>query len=408
MAYGTLLRVTHSNTINSSIFLSDVHDGKDQNGRVNNRKPPQYVPVDGYVDLIFSEQVQYSYEQGAIRTFSNQGLISTTFLEGFRNITQEDFDGETGELLFKYTASVGLEDSEYKIVGGDGVTGFGQGTSISILGGDATVEGEQGGSITIQSGNGLGVGPAGSVEIRGSDSPTGDGGDIGIYGGRGGGVASAGAITISAGDNPSADGGDVNIYSGPVWGAGFSGGDINLLAGPVIDNVDATAGSVNISGGGIGGFIAVSNGGSVNLNGGEGRGAGHTAGDIELTPGTGNAGATNGAVLVNKELHLLDYVQDGVLSVSSSVVVSNAYGRQSFNVGIGVNAVIQQTVVGAFIGANSMIQVTLQAPNDALFLVTRSPVIREINGGANFIVDLGVNNTTGAVQTCVLHWMIIG
>lgn len=75
MAYGTLLRVTHSNTINSSIFLSDVHDGKDQNGRVNNRKPPQYVPVDGYVDLIFSEQVTLQAPNDALFLVTRSPVI---------------------------------------------------------------------------------------------------------------------------------------------------------------------------------------------------------------------------------------------------------------------------------------------------------------------------------------------
>jgi len=44
MAFGLILRVTHSGTTNSSLYLPDIHDGKDANGRVQNQKSPQYVP----------------------------------------------------------------------------------------------------------------------------------------------------------------------------------------------------------------------------------------------------------------------------------------------------------------------------------------------------------------------------
>jgi len=33
------LRLIHAGVTNSSVYISDVHDGKDQNGRVMNRKP---------------------------------------------------------------------------------------------------------------------------------------------------------------------------------------------------------------------------------------------------------------------------------------------------------------------------------------------------------------------------------
>ena len=82
MSYGIILRVTHAgaNVLNSSVYLPDTHDGKDSNGRVQNQRSAQYVPVGGYVDLVFSDQVAFSYQQGGIRGLINEGYISTSFI----------------------------------------------------------------------------------------------------------------------------------------------------------------------------------------------------------------------------------------------------------------------------------------------------------------------------------------
>ncbi len=82
MSYGIILRVTHAgaNALNSSVYLPDTHDGKDSNGRVQNQRSAQYVPVGGYVDLVFSDQVAFSYQQGGIRGLINEGYISTSFI----------------------------------------------------------------------------------------------------------------------------------------------------------------------------------------------------------------------------------------------------------------------------------------------------------------------------------------
>ncbi len=85
MSYGIILRVTHLRTIDSSIYLPDTHDGKDSNGRVQNQKSPQYVPVGteeepGYIDLVFTDQIAFSYQQGGIRGLITEGYITTSFI----------------------------------------------------------------------------------------------------------------------------------------------------------------------------------------------------------------------------------------------------------------------------------------------------------------------------------------
>ena len=76
MAFGIVLRLSHTGLNNASVYLPDIHDGKDANGRVQNQKSPQYVPVGteeepGYIDLVFTDQIAFSYQQGGIR-----GLIT--------------------------------------------------------------------------------------------------------------------------------------------------------------------------------------------------------------------------------------------------------------------------------------------------------------------------------------------
>ena len=80
MSYGIILRVTHAGANSSSIYIPDTHDGKDSNGRVQNQKSPQYVPVDGYIDLVFTDQIAFSYQQGGIRGLINQEYITTEFI----------------------------------------------------------------------------------------------------------------------------------------------------------------------------------------------------------------------------------------------------------------------------------------------------------------------------------------
>ena len=80
MSYGIILRVTHAGANSSSIYIPDTHDGKDSNGRVQNQKSAQYVPVNGYVDMVFTDQIAFSYQQGGIRGLINEGYITTSFI----------------------------------------------------------------------------------------------------------------------------------------------------------------------------------------------------------------------------------------------------------------------------------------------------------------------------------------
>ncbi len=80
MSYGIILRVTHAGLNSSSIYIPDTHDGKDSNGRVQNQKSAQYVPVGGYVDMVFTDQIAFSYQQGGIRGLINEGYITTSFI----------------------------------------------------------------------------------------------------------------------------------------------------------------------------------------------------------------------------------------------------------------------------------------------------------------------------------------
>jgi hypothetical protein len=80
MSYGIILRVTHAGLNSSSIYIPDTHDGKDSNGRVQNQKSAQYVPVGGYVDMVFTDQIAFSYQQGGIRGLITEGYITTSFI----------------------------------------------------------------------------------------------------------------------------------------------------------------------------------------------------------------------------------------------------------------------------------------------------------------------------------------
>jgi len=80
MSHGIILRVTHAGLNSSSIYIPDTHDGKDSNGRVQNQKSAQYVPVSGYVDMVFTDQIAFSYQQGGIRGLINEGYITTSFI----------------------------------------------------------------------------------------------------------------------------------------------------------------------------------------------------------------------------------------------------------------------------------------------------------------------------------------
>lgn len=82
MSHGIILRVTHSGQNDSSVYIPDTHDGKDANGRVQNQKSAQYVPVGGYIDMVFTDQIAFSFEQGGIRGLIQGGYVTTSFIIG--------------------------------------------------------------------------------------------------------------------------------------------------------------------------------------------------------------------------------------------------------------------------------------------------------------------------------------
>lgn len=393
----------------SSIYINDIHDGKDQNGRVNNRKPYQYIPANGAVTILFTEQVQYSYESGAIRSFIDQGLIQTFFVHGDLNYVSVDEDGVS------YHLDVSFQDDTYSIVGGADDT---IGTDILINAGNSSQDNQPGGAVTIQSGIGMGNnGNGGRLDINAGLSDTANGGSVEISGGEGavnggsvylngsrGATGLAGKVSITGGDvAPGAgDGGNVELTGGPVWSGGNTGGSVNLLGGIVINDVVATGGHINITGGGVGNFIASSNGGDINITSGAGKGAGRTSGDITLEPATGVGGASDGKVVIKN-------YSDGLLVVSSEDVISSPYGRLAFVINNGAHGTSVQLDSVLITGSNPII-VTVEYPEVLNLTLDKVPYVASRNLVAdppNAIIKFDLNNQSGANQTCAINYMIL-
>ena len=212
MANSLSLKILNTGS-SSSIYIGDIHDGKDQNGRVNNRKPYQYIPPNGAVSILFTEQVQYSYESGSIRAFIDQGLIQTFFEHGDLNYVYSN-GGQT------YHLDVTFQNGTYQIDGGSNDS---IGTDISVFAGNSSANGETGGSIEIQAGlssNGNG----GSLDLSAGLSEDGTGGSI--------------AITAGDGDN----GGNITLKSGVGSAGGNTSG--NVILEPALGLADASNGKV--------------------------------------------------------------------------------------------------------------------------------------------------------------------
>ncbi len=386
----------------SSIYINDIHDGKDQNGRVNNRKPYQYIPANGAVTILFTEQVQYSYESGAIRSFIDQGLIQTFFVHGDLNYTSTDENGISNHL------DVTFQEGLYEISGPydpQGALDF-AGTDILIKAGTSNGGGQVGGSLELNAGASLN-GNGGAVDIRGGEGEV-NGGGVYIYGNRGS-TGTAGKVSIVGGDSDTDDGGNVEITGGPVWSANKEGGNVNLTGGIVIDNVVATGGHINITGGGVGNFIGSSNGGDVNITSGAGIGAGRTSGNITLDPATGAGGASNGKVIIKgAEVTLDNYIFNGLLGVfnGDGTVGVHYYGSQDFTIPNPLNnGEITFTVAGAFITGTNLIILNVFAPSSVD--INTPPVTYEINPGVNFKARLKATNLSGDPVGCKLFWVCI-
>ncbi len=385
----------------SSIYINDIHDGKDQNGRINNRKPYQYIPANGAVTILFTEQVQYSYESGAIRSFIDQGLIQTFFVHGDLNYTSTDGDGISNHL------DVTFQNGTYEIAGG---TNDIDGTNITITAGTSNGAGEVGGALDLNAGASTN-GNGGSVEIRAGEGSV-NGGGLYMYGGRGI-TGTAGIVTILAGDAPTQDGGDVLIEGGAVWDAGFSGGNVILQGGPAIDTgEDCNSGDVLIVGGGVSNpaFVGwVNNGGDVTIKSGLGNGGGHSSGDVILEPETGANGASDGKVIIKGANVTLDnYAINGLLGVTNGdgTVQTHYYGTEDFTLLNGLNnSDVEITINGAFVSGTSRILFNLFTPTP--IVINTIPVISEINTGANFKVTFKATNGGGVPVGCKLFWVCI-
>ena len=132
-----------------------------------------------------------------------------------------------------------------------------------------------GNSLSISAGLGL-SGNGGNLDLFGGGSASGNGGNVSITSGAGPGSGGNISLAASDGNTGGSTGGTVNINSGNGPGAGGNGGNLNL-----------TAGSTSSSGGDTPGDVTIT----------AGTGAGSSpGGNINLVPGIGNAGASNGII----------------------------------------------------------------------------------------------------------------
>ena len=397
MANSLSLRITNIGS-SSSIYISDIHDGKDQNGRVNNRKPYQYVPANGSVVVLFTEQVKYSYENGAIRSFINQGIIETFFVMGDLNLLSTDEDGS-------YKLNVSYESNTFYLRDN---TNSDVGTNINVKAGNSVDE--TGGDIQLQGGN-SNNNNGGYIGLTGGEGTS--GGDVTIYGGRGS-TGTAGDIILYAGDKPTGNGGSVNIYGGPAWVAGAEAGGVNIYGGNSITTGEASiSGSILIEAGGIGNPGVggwVNTGGDVTIKSGLGNGAGHSSGDVILEPVAGAGGASDGKVVIKgSNATLEDYTQDGVLSVygGDGTIISNPYGRIETSL-LNGDTLTGFAIPGAFITLTQVIIVTLEYPNVANLVLNKPAHITSRVLGVNANVELELVNNSGAEVTVYLNWMVLG
>jgi hypothetical protein len=396
------LRVTHSGTTNASIYINDIHDGKDQNGRVYNRKPPQYVPVGGYVDLLFTEQVHYSYEQGTLRSFITQGLVTTEFIgviagalevvhgtelwnfDPFQN-TVEAGNADDWGVRFNSKTTDGHIDMFYYddfnalfLVAHQPTSGVSDDadfyvyTSKGILNDDGT---SSGGDIEIYTGQGYGS----TIEDENGTS----GGDVNFNTGKGGDFGGEGGVfTVTTGKG--GDGED----NGVLDVSGQNGGTISLNTG---------------DGGANGG-----NGGNIELITGSGDGAGATSGNIILDPGTGQNGADNGQVVIYNEVRLGDYA-NGIATVTNGNGLIQTKGgsgqvTQAINAGQ-VNTTFVVTVNDAIIQANSIVVFTVEVSHNDVSITSPVYIRNKVNGSLEAVFN--ALNNDGNARNMYLNYIVL-
>ena len=390
MAYSLTLRVTHSGTTNSSIYINDIHDGKDQNGRVNNRKPPQYVPVNGFIDMLFTEQVQYSYESGAIRNLLTQGLVTTDFL------------GSVGGALEIVSGtplnpnSPDVNDQGIRLNGKSGVTNgfadifFDQSNSaLRVIMHPPTVrlDGGDDADIYFATSNGY-------VFVDGAGNDYQSAGEFVIETGSG--------YDSTEVENQGTEGGVFTLTTGQGGAFGGAGGAIEISTGNGGDGDGAVTGSNS-------GYISLTtgqggangaSGGDITLATGEGNGAGNKGGDIILDPASANGGADAGIVLLYNEVRLGDYTTNGLLSTTGGNGLINTpiifgRGRQAVAIGAGANnALITLTINNANVSATNTIVVTLE-PDNGNLSITSVPYISARVNATSFTVKFNSSNADG-------------
>jgi len=93
------LRLTHTGLSQTSILITDLVDGLDGPRGSGVRKPgPVYVPVSGFIDLVFTDDVAMSYQSGVIATFIQNGYLTAVLLSAPVTQTMTDlYVDKTGD-----------------------------------------------------------------------------------------------------------------------------------------------------------------------------------------------------------------------------------------------------------------------------------------------------------------------
>jgi len=190
VAYGLLLRVTHTGKSAGSVHVSDIRDGIDVlGGAFGFRKAgPVYVPTPsngGMALLVYAGDVAVSYETGGIRKFIEGGYLLAEFVagDGFKNLLPTILD--EGIVLTENPTSIDF------VGAGVTATTIGDAVTVTIPGGGAGTNH----SLLL---------PASLVWT--SSAHTGTFGSLAAFDG-------AGATTYATGVTH----GDVLYYDGTVW-----------------------------------------------------------------------------------------------------------------------------------------------------------------------------------------------
>ena len=163
---GIILRLNHSGSTTTGIPVDDlavVEKGAPITKNI-------YVPVNGYIDLVYGGLVPLSFESGTIRSLIDNGFINATLSFG-----SDVPPGATGP--------VGPTGPSSGPTGPIGPTGFLGPTGPQGIIGDT---GPQGATGPVGSAGTIGpTGPSGTIGVGGSTGPTGQAGSIGPTGPQG-------------------------------------------------------------------------------------------------------------------------------------------------------------------------------------------------------------------------------